>query len=216
MSLSRKAFTLLELLLVLAIIGALSAIMVPSLTGFLERQKLVNSVEDIRVRFDEARVEAMRTGQTQVFECVPGTGTFSFKPLVLQSDILNASEGATVMAAGGNMLEMQDYGMMGAADTSEGQTETLEEEVVFRQCLVASDARAYGLAQDSQLNMANPSGLATNNVGQKILFYPDGSTSTAELQIQSKKGEVQAVQIRGLTGHTRTLSVLSVASEISS
>ena len=43
--------------------------------------------------------------------------------------------------------------------------------------------------------------------GRMVIFYPDGTTSTAELRVQNPRGETSGVQLRGLTGHSRVLDV---------
>ena len=207
----RSGFTLLELMLVLAIIAAIGAIVTPSLGAMWERSKLRGATDALRLRWDQARLEAMRTGQNQVFECEPGTGNFSVKPLVLQADTTTAGTGATLLS-GGALVETQDNGFMTSADTEEFQGETLEETITFVHCLVVGDMRAYSITQESLSGGSGVNDLNTSNIGQRVIFYADGSTSTAEVQIKNSRGDVKAVQMRGLTGHTRSIEVSNVAS----
>ncbi|MFK7737436.1 MAG: Tfp pilus assembly protein FimT/FimU [Pirellulaceae bacterium] len=207
----RSAFTLLELMLVLTILVLIGAIAAPRLTDVFERQKLNGSASNIRLSWDKARLEAMRTGQSQVFECVLGSGEFSIKPLLLGEDISNAAGGATVMTNVGTLVETQDNGFATAADPTEmTETETIEDGINFLNCQVASDLRAYAVAQQSQTTGASQ--VTTQNLSQRVIFYPDGSTSTAEVQLQNSRGDVRAVRIRGLTGHSRIVALLNVAS----
>ncbi|MFN3191895.1 MAG: Tfp pilus assembly protein FimT/FimU [Aureliella sp.] len=206
-----NGFTLLELMLVLAILVLIAAISAPRLTDIFERQKLNGSANNLRLAWDEARLEAMRTGQAQVFECAVGSGKYTVKPLLLQSDATNAGAGATVMAGAGGLVETQDNGLVVAADTTEmAEAEELEDGVVFLSCQSASDVRAFAVAQESQ--MAGMSQVNNQNLGQQVIFYPDGSTSTAEAQLQNKRGDVRAVRIRGLTGHSQVVALLNIAS----
>ncbi len=207
----RRAFTLLELMLVLAIIVAIGAVAIPSFTGVFERQRLQASAEKIRLELDRARLEAMRTGQAQMFECIPGAGQYSVHPLSQQSDIVNAGEGATVMTAAGTVAETTADGMFAAASATSlsGEVKELEEKVSFVSCIVATDSRAYNLAQQT---MTTAGQVSIMNVGQVIIFYPDGSTSNAEVRLQNSRGEVRAVRLRGLTGHSKVLTVANVSS----
>ncbi len=210
-SAKRAAFTLLELMLVLAIITVIAAITVPALGEIMERQKLRSATTRLRLRWDEARIEAMTTGQAQVFECTLETSNYTVKPLMLGSDSVNASPGA-VVAVGGGLVERDANGIATAADTSFTEGEKLEEDMLFQACMVAGDARAYAVAQQAQQELSGLNNLTTNNIAQRVIFYPDGSTSTAEVQLKNSRGDVRAIQIRGITGHTRVLQVTNVAS----
>lgn len=206
----RSGFTLLELTLVLTIIVLIAALTVPRLGEVFERQKLNGSANTLRLAFDRGRLEAMRTGQAQVFECVLGQGTYTIKPLVLQSDAVNAGAGATVMTGSGTLVETQASGFFTAPDTADPEGESLEEKITFLSCRVSNDLRAYTVAQDAQ-----NSGLGdvnTQTMAQQVFFYPDGSASTAEVQVTNERGDVRAIRIRGLTGHSRVVAIANVAS----
>lgn len=208
---SRRGFTLLELMLVLAILVTLGAIAAPRLVDVFERQKLNGSASNLRLAFDQARLDAMQTGQAQVFACTLESNEYTIKPLMLQSDMANAGAGATVMTSAGTVVETQDTGMVQAADLSEvSEAEKLEEDISFVSCNVASDMRAYAVAQESQ--SSGTGDMSTQTVNSQIIFYPDGSTSTAEVQIKNNRGDVRAVRIRGLTGHSKIVALLNVPS----
>ncbi|MCR9294540.1 MAG: prepilin-type N-terminal cleavage/methylation domain-containing protein [bacterium] len=212
----RSGFTLLELMLVLAIMVLLGAIAAPRLTDVFERQKLSGAASNMRLAWDEARLKAMKTGQAQVFSCTLGTGDYQIQPLMLQSDISNAGAGAEVMV-GGAVVETQSYGTFQPANvglTGESDTEKLEDDIVFLSCSVSGDMRAYTVAQDAQSQSSGISDLNTQSVSQRVVFYPDGSTSTAEVQLQNKRGEIRAIRIRGLTGHSQIVALKNVASGV--
>ncbi len=109
------------------------------------------------------------------------------------------------------MVETDQNGIVRAAEDVVGESETLDDEVLFHACLVAGDARAFSTAEQAQASIGSINDLAITNVAQRIIFYPDGSTSTAEVQIRNGRGDVRAVQIRGITGHTRVLDASNVA-----
>lgn len=201
-----RGFTLLELMLVLAIIALIGAIVTPRFAELFDRQRLEASAEQIRLCFDRTRLEAMKTGQAQVFKCMLETGDYAVTPLVRQVDSVNSGAGATVMSMSGSLVETQADGSLGVAEL-EGDVKKLEADVTFFSCQVASDMRAYNIAQveaSAELN--------TTTVGQTLVFYPDGSTSNAEVRLQNKKGEVRAVRLRGLTGHSRIIAITNVPS----
>ncbi len=208
---SRRGFTLLELMLVLAIIVAIGAIAVPAFTGVFDRQRLVASAEKIRLELDRARLAAMRTGQAQMFECIPGAGQYSVHPMAQQADLINSGEGATVITTAGTLAATTADGMLTAASATSlsGDVKDLEEKITFVSCMVATDSRAYNVAQQS---MTSAGQVSLTNVGQVIIFYPDGSTSNAEVRVQNARGEVRAVRLRGLTGHSKVLTITNVSS----
>ncbi len=76
-----------------------------------------------------------------------------------------------------------------AADNTalSGEVRTLEDRVSFTSC-------------------------TTSEASAAICFYPDGSTSNAEVRLQNHRGEIRAVRLRGLTGHTKVIIVTNVAS----
>lgn len=205
----RSGFTLLELMLVLAIIAAIGAITFPAFSNVFERQRLQASAEKIRLELDRARLLAMRTGQAQMFECAIGQGKFSVHPLSQQSDMTNTGDGAKVITQFGVVAETTESGALMAAEPNalSGDVKDLEEKITFVSCVVATDSRAYNLAQQSMAGQ-----VSTANVGQVIIFYPDGSTSNAEVRLQNSRGEVRAVRLRGLTGHVKVLTITNVSS----
>jgi prepilin-type N-terminal cleavage/methylation domain-containing protein len=198
----RLGFTLLELMLVLAILVVIAAIATPVLDRVLERQKLRGAAEELRLAWENARLTAMRTGQVQVFTCEIGERAYSIDPMVLHDDVNNAADGATLFSGGTAVqLNTSNLGVnLSSPMGNQSKAGELDEAVVFASCRVASDTRAF--------SMTNPA-LGGNQSGTSVIFYPDGTTSTAEVLIQTKGGEVTGIQIRGLTGHSRLLGVTS-------
>lgn len=196
----------------LTIIVVVGAMALPSLNEMLQRQRLRSTVSDLRLRLDEARMEAQRTGQAQVFACQLETGQYSIQPLVMQNDALNAGEGATVVT-GGAIAETDQNGMLRAQTDSLTDAEELENDIVFHACMVVGDNRALATAQQAQATLGTANELSTANVAQRIIFYADGSTSNAEVQVRNARGDVRAIQIRGITGHSRILDVSNQAWE---
>lgn len=200
-----NGFTLLELMLVLAIIAMIGAIAAPALGTAFERQKLRAAIETIKLQWEEARLEAMKTGQAQVFTCQLETNYYSIKPLVLQSDAMNAGAGATLMTAGG-MVETANMGqgtVAVAANPASRQDKQLEGDISFQSCAAVSDLRAFAVAQEAQMSTSGE--VTTQTVPSSVIFYPDGSTSTAEVRIKNPRGDLRILQIRGLTGHCRVI-----------
>lgn len=198
-------FTLMELMLVLTIIVVIGSIAVPSMERVMERQKIRGAADELRLAWDTARIKAMRSGQAQVFQCEIGSNSFSIQPLILHDDMNNIGEGAT-MISGGVETETTStaFGMATtAADTSKEDEKELDESIEFVSCLVATDLRSLSVAQSGENATVN-----LQSVNQSVIFYPDGSTSTAEVKIKNERGEMTGVQIRGITGHTKLIELI--------
>ena len=72
----RSAFTLVELLLVLALVVVLAAIAAPLMTGALAKARLDAAAEELVSAWNEARLEAIRTGEPIAFRCQIETPTY--------------------------------------------------------------------------------------------------------------------------------------------
>lgn len=201
-STTRGAYTLLEVILVLAILAAMAAIVTPSIGEAFQRQKLNASSDHLRTAWDKARLTAMKTGQIQAFTCNLGERTYSIAPYMTGDDMNNASTGATVMTAAGTVGQATSDGMLTTPSSSSTSSSDmmLQEEVTFVSCAVSGDMRAMTIAS-SQGGL-----VGMQSMNQTVLFYPDGSTSTAEVIIQIASGTQRAVRMRGLTGSTQVLT----------
>jgi len=197
---SRAAFTLMEVLLVLAILVAIGAMVTPSLGEAFRRQRLQASVDRLRYDWEHARLTAMKTGQTQAFTCVLGARDYSIQPYMSDADLVNASAGASVMTSGGMVAEATSVGTLTASQPTQTSGKQLDEDITFVGCAVSADMRAISIAQVQ-------GGIgAAGAANQMVLFYPDGSASTAEVIIQTTSGKQRAVRMRGLTGATQVIT----------
>ena len=204
----RRAFTLIELLLVLSIMVVALAVVGPNLEGMLTARAVQNGVEAVRVELQRARIEAIRTGQIQAFQCQVGSKEYAVQPWLSASDETEASAGATVLSQTGQAIETSaDAGGITSslADTAVGQ-KSLDGNVVFADLQVASDRRSI-----AEQTGSDPLALAASGASQSILLYPDGSTSTAHIVLQDARGRRMAVQLRGLTGQVNIVEMPSVA-----
>jgi hypothetical protein len=91
-----------------------------------------------------------------------------------------------------------------------GTVKELDDNILFSSCTVSSDMRSYEVAEQSQ---ASGGQLTTATLGQAIIFYPDGSTSNAEVRLQNSRGDMRAIRLRGLTGHSRVLTLAGSSAE---
>lgn len=202
----RRAFTLIELLLVLSILVVALSVAVPTYESMVTARKIFSAAENVRLELQKARLEAIKTGQAQAFRCQIGQTQFSVQPWLKASDSVEASEGATIVTELGQAFDTESTSSGVASesvDPTMGQ-KAIEEGVVFATADILNDMRAM-----SEQTVADSLQSSVSGWSQPILFYPDGSTTTAHVVIQDVRGRQMAVQIRGLTGEVKILEVAS-------
>jgi Tfp pilus assembly protein FimT len=169
---ARRAYSVLELMLVLALIVILGAFAYPELRGPIARQRLKSAAEVIRGAWNNARSSAMTTGEIHLFRYESGSGLFQVQRWI-NADT-SSSEGPSA-----------------AASTASDEQLSLPEEVEFLEG-EQLDARASFEAQAM-------SGADTGSA-PSVMFYPDGTTSTIELEIVNIYETRVRISMRGLTG----------------
>lgn len=206
-----SGFTLLELLLVLTLLVVVGGIVSQSLRGPIESQRLRRSSELLRIALGRARVKAMQSGQTQVFQYEVAGSRYQTQPLALDSE---ASEwGLDAFDQSDQLLQANDPNNPDLlAGTGSKQVNTLAqlryqlpEGIVFQQGATEIDLR-MSLAQEELAAIDQ----TAQNWSQPILFYPDGSTSEARLFLSNQAGvRFIAIRLRSLTGIPVVSGVLS-------
>ncbi len=198
------------MLLVLAVMVAIGAMVWPSLSRPFEVEHLRKAADQVRAEWGKTRVEAMSSGLVQVFRYQPQGATYAVQPWVgpdanLQMSSTLAAQSATGYGAtssssfgpgssgvggnAGNSLSAGPYGAGGAVSTDK----KLPEGILFLQSQTGADSRASNVA------VALPT---------DILFYPDGSTSDAQLMLENENGEYLIISLYGMTGISTVGEVL--------
>lgn len=184
--------TLLEILLVLAVVVAISALVIPKLAGPLANHQLRRSADLIRTDWAKARLTAMKTGRIQVFRYQVGNGQYAIEPYYQVDDYLEA-----------NSLESPQNGALQSAGgafspQSEAQvarpSKQLPDGIVF--------AAGKEVVESRTLMFEQTTGQALGNTlwSQPVLFYPDGQTSTVKLMLRNQRNRFVSIQLQGLTG----------------
>ena len=196
----RTAFTLLELLLTLAVLAAIAAVSIPQVGLLMGDRRLVRAGDQLRVEMTRLRVESMREGRVMMLEAMLEGTSFRIKPFFSAADSVEAFD-QTGSQSG--MLTGAQQGVFTTItqDTTVEEIVELPEDVVVSAVGVVSAARAMEI---EQLTIANQS----EGWSHPILFYPDGSTSTAVVTLSNPTLGKVMVKIRGITGDVSVSEVL--------
>lgn len=178
---NRSAFTLIEVLLVLALLVIIAAIAAPLLTTGSEYAQLRRSAEKLRTSWAKARLDAAGTGQTRRFQCRIGSGWGYLTDANTPPELANTAQAGDVSEETGAAKAL-------APDPGEELTG-----IIFKQLLVASEP---GLPPVGI-------GVSDGDFSPAIFFRPDGTTSDAEALLESPSGSQLRVTLRGLTGAAR-------------
>ncbi len=212
-----------ELLLVLVLLVIAASLAVPAISNAFGNVKLRRAGDAVLSRWAEARAQAIETGAVYQFRFTPEPGRYRLEPWAsLETGggaTSSSSRSATGTTAGaGNSTS-------GSAATS-STTATVSDEPESRAThrkLAESPTIETVLAdtitfQGGQAAVDDPvrGGRrvdALQSTGQTwstpILFFPDGSTSTATVVIQNDVPQYVRLTLRGLTGVARASTILT-------
>ena len=178
----RAAFTLLELILVMSILGVLATISIMSVNRMFQRQALDRGADSVRAAMGKARVKAIKEGDVFAVFIAKGGNWYDVAAFSQAREQISRAQSSLNEArnqASGNLVQ----GL-------------LPRGVIFAQGDVADDARGAQLIAES----------GTDGGGlQQVLFYPDGSSQDARIILQNEIGGLVEVQLRGLTGMTKSV-----------
>lgn len=178
-----SAFTLMELLLVVAIMVVIAALAAPAVQRTFSRQALQKSADRVRVAMGQARVRSIRTGEEHALLYSPGGAWFNVAPLVKVKEQVTISQQRTQIAAERRQSDFEE--------------DLLPRGVTFVAGETGEDARSAQTLADSQ---------DSDGQGLKmVLFYPDGTSQDAKLILQNEHGSFIEVQLRGLTGLAKSV-----------
>ncbi len=192
-------FTLLELLLAMAVLAAIAAVSIPHFDLLLGDRRLVRAGEQIRIEMTRLRVESMRQGRVLMLQAMTGGNSVRIQPY---QSVVDATEAIDQTGSQSALLSGANQGTMTtiATETLERSIE-LPARVTVESVRVASAARGFEIEQSS---------LAGQSAGwsRPILFYPDGSTSTGALVLHLESTGHLTVKLRGITGEVTVGQVM--------
>ncbi len=184
----RRAITLIEVLLVLALLVTLAAITWPALDRPMANQRLRKAADTVRVAWAKARIRAMSTGQTLVFRCTLDSDEYTIESQPGPESVESMS------SSNDGQFDETVSDSTTLTDPLSSKTHQLPENIRFVDGEVTFDTRATILGEASE-ETAN-SGLGVD----PILFFPDGTTTTATLTLENQYERRIELSLRGLTG----------------
>ena len=201
---TRRGFTLLELLLVLALLVTIGAIAWPSLNRSLDTQRLKRGADLVRAHLLRARTKAITSGEIVSFRHQIDGSQFRVEQQSNYGAILESG----AMAAGGSPMGGAT-GMGGGASTANASSsggaaslppveEQLPEGVKFLQGQVGSDPRMGSISINDRFTSINDAAWS-----QPILFFPDGTATGATIRVQGERERMIEIELRALTGGVR-------------
>ena len=160
----RSAFSMLELMLVLAIMVVVAALAVPAVQGTIDNQAISSGADRVRIAMGQARVQAIRSGKVYAFSYQRGGQWFDVAPL-------------------------ENFGQSSGPRSRNGipnaQIRDLSENWLPRQVrFVAGETQT-----DSRSNAAQEA--SGGGPTDAIIFYPDGTSQDAKLFLQDDRGRMQ-------------------------
>jgi Tfp pilus assembly protein FimT len=192
-----RGITLLELLLVMAMLVAITALAAPQLAGPLENHRLRKGADQVRTAWSKARVQAMDSGRTFAFRYQPTSNQFLVEPWSADEDYLESAQ-VTVSGMATPMTQVPVQ-----QDLSYIEPEALPDKIVFTASETEADMRDAMLAQQ-QL----PDG-TDGQWSSPVFFYPDGTASTARLVLANSRQCHIMLTLRGLTGVVHVSDILA-------
>jgi len=192
-------FTLLELLLTMTVLAAIAAVSIPHVGLLLGDRRLVRAGEQVRIEMTRLRVDAMRQGRVMMIEAIHGGNSIRIRPF---QSVADATEAVDQTGSQSALLSGAKQGTMitVATDSTERLVE-LPVEVSVKSVGVVSAARALEIERSSISDQAG-------RWSRPILFYPDGSTSSAVVVLKHESFGQLTVRLRGITGEATVGEVM--------
>ncbi len=182
----RVGFTLLELLLVLAVLVTVASLSWPRMMRYMTENALKQNVETVRRELAATRILAIKSGLTYQFRFEPTAQGFVILPFD-RPDMVATDEKSTSPA--------QVKSIVGHL-SSDSQFEPATDK--------AGQSTGGQRLDEMWLALLKNGALYTETIwSQPILFRPNGEAQDARLVIRDKNGNTIELTVRGLTGGVR-------------
>ncbi|MBN2291995.1 MAG: hypothetical protein JXM70_06185 [Pirellulales bacterium] len=181
-----RAVTLVEVLLVLVVLTLIAATAWPALERSFANQRLRDAADLVRAEWAATRARAMRLGTAQQFHYTPEE----------QDYWVNACEDDT-----GSMNGSSSTSNISANAGTDGSYLMLPDKIYFHEGETQS-ASSPNASTDrtSMTGQSDPGTIVNGEAGAPIVFYPDGTCTSARLVLRNEYDRGIEITIRGLTG----------------
>jgi len=196
----QRGFTLIEMLLVLALMVMLLGIAYPSLARLRLETQLKQGTESVRLQVKQARLHALESGLEYQFRFEPGGKRF----IVVPADYSTIQVQQTVNQQSGNSKPQEVYWK------ALGQFET---KVRFSPNSSDQGVPAQPLPKEFLTGFDQPDELSRVNWSPPLIFRADGSARDFAVQIEAENGSYLTLSVRGITGGTFVSQMLRRGSQ---
>ena len=180
----RHAYTLMELLIVIAVLSTVIGLAVPSLRKFSERGYLQDAARQLRGQLLSARLQSIESASSRFFFYQVDSGVYL---VTGADDALSLIDGSGDLFLGDDVAdEPVEYGRSG----DESSDQTLPSDIRF----VARDMHSLGGGAADQ-----PNGRGEGVWSEPLIFYPNGRALNTRIRLASDRYWIE-LTVRGLTG----------------
>ncbi len=185
------AVTLIEVLLVLAVLSLVAAATWPALERSFANQRLRDAADLVRAEWSSARAKAMESGVPQEFHYALEDRTFWVEAC---EDASGYSNGTIPSAAG----------------QATGNTEVLPDQVFFHRGTVETGSAAAASNGDPFAGGSGTNLVDNGESGAAIVFYSDGTCSSARLVLRNEYDRQITLTLRSLTGMAEVSEITAI------
>lgn len=209
----RRGFTLIEILVVLALVVVLASISWPALQGTFQRSELESAAKQVTNELSKVRLKAIETGVAQKFRFQPGKGSYEITPcpggllelhqeLKDESDLLSDSstsfeEDDSVSPYGEDLSSANSDEPLLARDKVEKVTlAELPVGIAF-----SGVKRRHHREEETEVTAeAEEVWMDDEGWSRPVIFFPNGQSTGGQIFLEQKPGLAIDLQLRGLTG----------------
>lgn len=196
----RSGYTLIEILIVMAVLAAMAAFTVPAMRGPLDKSRLRAAGRDVSAALSKARALAIREGVTMQFMYRSGGSEWQIQRTGLppmqsrQMDSADAAADSSNASAGFTASQTGGAGIVRSGQLPPG---------IFFQAADQNDELTDSASMDSFAPSDELSAEATDSWSTPITFRPSGRSQDAELILQGARSFAVRIRLRGLTSAVR-------------